>query len=716
LFVTNGYLRDYTNMDFLKYKAPAFFDEARKRGGDTGLHELVRQMPSTEVRNYAFRNDHDLTFSDRSREWGFGQPVMSNGAAYGDLDDDGDLDLVVNNVNEEAYLYRNNSSGRPDARYLRLRLKGPTLNPFGVGAQVTITTPDGNRQVQQLIPSRGYQSSVDPRLTFGIGSNRTADVEIVWPDGRKQQLDGIAAGTLLTLDHAAATGEASLRPPQTAQPLFAALPTAQGIDYVHEEDAFVDFRRDRLLPRMLSRSGPAAATGDVNRDGLADVYLGGARGQTGQLYIQNIDGSFSSVSVPAFESDAAYEDVDATFFDADGDGDSDLYVVSGGNDETSDLTIYHDRLYLNGGFGGFERADDAVPELPTSGSVVAPQDFDGDGDLDLFVGGRLVPGAYPLTPRSYLLQNEGAVFTDVTARLAPDLAGAGMVTDAAWGDVTGNGRSDLVVTGEWMPVKVFAWDATSATFEDATARAGTSEATGWWNCLALADLDGDGDIDIVAGNRGLNGQMRASARQPVTLYAADFDDNGVVDPVLTYFIMGKSYPAATRDELLGQINTLKKKFTSYESYSSATVQDIFTAQQLSDALKYRVTEFATSVFENRGDGRFVPTSLPNEAQFAPVQDIIVADFNRDGLKDLLIAGNDFGNRAEEGQFDAGRGLLMLGTGGLDFRPVLSRDSGFFAPWDVRELRVVNTRIGTLVLVVIYIAGVAAFGVLGPGSS
>jgi hypothetical protein len=497
------------------------------------------------------------------------------------------------------------------------------------------------------------------------------------------------------------------------QPLFAPLPDAQGIDFVHEEDAFVDFRRDRLLPHMLSRMGPAVATGDINRDGLADVYLGGAKGQAGRLYIQGPNGKFAATDVPAFVTDAEYEDVDAAFFDADGDGDQDLLVVSGGTEETGNLTHYRHRLYLNSGFGAFTLAEGAVPALATSASVVAPNDFDSDGDIDLFIGGRVTPGRYPLPPNSYLLQNDSGRFSDVTPLRGPSLADAGMVTDAAWGDVNGDGRSDLIVVGEWMPVRVFTWDEERGMFTDATPDTGTGDVTGWWNCVDIADLDGDGDLDLVAGNRGLNGQMKASAREPVTLHAADFDGNGVMDPIVSYFIQGRSYPAATRDELLEQINSLKKKFTSYESYSTATLRDIFSSKQLADALTLTVTEFATAVFENDGTGRFRPRPLPLEAQFAPIQDVAIADFNRDGRPDILLAGNDFGNRAEEGQYDAGRGLLLLGGAHLSFRSVPSRDSGFLAPWDVRELRIINTRIGTLVLVANNNMGVAAFGVLAP---
>ena len=705
LFVTNGYGRDYTNLDFLNYTFPKLARSAQDSG--RGVMELVRQMPTSELTNYLFQNRGDLTFADQTEAWGMGRPSLSNGAAYADLDLDGDLDLVVNNINEEAFLWENHADRLTSNHHLKVRFDGTGKNRFGIGAKAEVTGPDGRVFYQELVPTRGFQSSVEPVLIFGLGDLERVDVAVTWPDGSRQTLTDVQADQTITLhqEEAGPAPETSVSPAETR---FTRLPDRLGLGFEHEEDAFVDFKREPLLPHLLSRLGPALATGDVNGDALADVFVGGARGQASALYLQQRDGRFAPVSVPDFEAHARYEDTDALFFDADGDGDLDLYVVSGGSDEAGDLSVYQDRLYRNNGFGALAYDAEALPEIESSGGAVAAGDYDGDGDLDLFAGGRVLPGRYPLAPRSYLLENVGGRFTDVTARAFPGLVAPGLVADAAWGDLDGDGRPELVMAGEWMPLRVFRPN-TDKTFTEVTTDVGLGRTNGWWNAVRLADLDGDGDLDLVAGNRGLNAQMRATPDEPATLHAADFDGNGSVDPVLGYYIQGKSYPVASRDALLGQISPLKKRFTSYAAYADATVADVFSEAELDGALKLEAYHFATSLFENE-NGLFQERPLPLEAQFAPVNALLAQDFDRDGRTDLLLVGNNFASRIQEERYDAGQGLFLRGRPGLSFEAWSPVESGFVAPGDARRMALLNTRNGSVIVVANNDAELDAFAV------
>ncbi|WP_457652351.1 VCBS repeat-containing protein [Rhodocaloribacter sp.] len=707
LFVTNGYLRDYTDLDFLATLDRAL-REAKASGRPVDPLALVRQMPSTPLPNYVFRNNGDGTFGNRSAAWGLAEPGFSNGAAYADLDGDGDPDLVVNNVNAEASVYENHAERYAGRHHLTVRLDGPPGNRFGVGAKVTLTTGDGRRFFQEMNPGRGYQSTVAPELLFGLGDAARVRVAVTWPDGRRQSLPDVAADRTLTLRHADAS-EAPAEPPAGDEPppLFAPLADARGLAFTHREDPFVDFEREPLLPHMLSRLGPALARADVNRDGLPDVFTGGAKGQPAALFLQQIDGRFRRVPVPAFEADRAFEDVAARFFDADGDGDPDLYVVSGGSDVPRDAPGYQDRLYVNNGFGRLTRAPGALPAMPASGGAVAAHDFDGDGDLDLFVGGRVLPGRYPLAPRSYLLENDGAGhFTDATPEA---LAAPGMVTAALWRDFDGDGTAELVLAGEWMPLRVFRVNA-DHTFTEVTEEAGLARTNGWWNALAAADFDGDGDLDLVAGNRGLNAPMRASLREPARIHAADFDRNGFVDAVMSHYIHGKPWPVPARDELLAQIPSLAERFPTYASYADATIDAVLP---LEEAVMFEAFDFETRLFENLGHGTFRPRRLPLEAQISQVNALIVADFDRDGATDVLMAGNNFSVRPQWGAYDAGQGLLLRGRGDGTFEPVTAARSGLFLPGEVRGLVVVPTPAGPVVVAAHNDAPLAVFALLLP---
>lgn len=703
LFVTNGYMRDYTNLDFLRHTLVNAHKEASARGEALSSLDMVRQMPSTPIPNYIYRNESGIAFANKTRDWGMGEASLSNGAAYADLDDDGDLDLAVNNINAEAFVYRNDADRLAAGHYLKVRLEGPEGNRFGIGAAVE-ATGGGQRFYREMNPVRGYLSSVEPALFFGLGDLEQVDLEVIWPDGARQRMQGVPTNQALALHRRDADVEApdeqegaALR----ASPFFAEQAEARGLRFVHIENPFVDFERERLLPHMLSRQGPALTAGDANGDGLEDVFVGGARGQAGALFLQRPDGSFYRGPGAAFEAHGGYEDTDALFMDADGDGDQDLYVVSGGSFEAEDMSAYQDRLYVNDGAGLYSHAAEALPALHSSGGAAAARDFDGDGDMDLFVGGRVLPGRYPLAPRSYVLENTGGTFADVTPEA---LRAPGMVTDALWTDMDGDRRAELVLAGEWTPIRMFRYDGEWAEVPgDVSGFAGTE---GWWNVLHAQDLDGDGDIDLVAGNRGLNAQMQAGPDKPAAVYAADFGADGRSEFVMGYYIGAQRRPVPWRDELLEEIPLLARQFPDYASYARATLDDVFS--EAAPAVRLEAFRFSSSVFENAGEGRFRVRELPLGAQFAPVHAILLEDADGDGQTDILLAGNAFDTRAQWGRYNGGRGWLLLNRGGMTYESVPAFRSGFLAPGAVRGMVRVATATGPLVVVAQNDAALLAF--------
>jgi len=693
LYVTNGLAKDVTSQDYIAFLAKDETMRAAMRGKRVDFLGLIAAMSSTQLPNYAFRSSGDLTFSNASAAWGLNTPSFSNGAAYGDLDGDGALDLVVNNVNQEAFVYRNNARTLVPNHYLQVQLAGEGVNRFAIGAKVTLWS--GKEQFfQEEEPTRGFQSSVDYLLTFGVGRRDTIDsVTVKWPDGRVSVLKHVATNQRLTIRQSEATAPRAPSP-QPLTPLFTDITDRVRLPYMHRENEFVGFDREPLIPKLLSTEGPYIAVADVNGDGLDDLFIGGARDQPGELLIQQPDGRFVSSDRAVFEQDRVSEDLGAVFFDADGDGHPDLYVVSGGNEFSSMSPALQDRLYLNDGRGHFRKATASLPPEYISGSRVVAADYDGDGDIDLFVGGRVVPWRNGVDPQSMLLQNDGhGHFTDVTAQLAPGLARVGMVTDAIWQDVDGDGRLDLVVVGEWMPITIFR-NAGGGKLVRLNTR-GLEQSNGWWNRIVAGDFTGHGGgrVDFVVGNLGLNTRLRATDSEPATMYVKDFERNGSVEQIVATYQGGVSRPLAMRDELVNALPHLKTRYLTYQDYAGQTVTDIFSPAELAGAVVKQAYTFATALARNNGDGSFTLVPLPRAAQLAPVYGVLAADLDGNGTLDLLLAGNFDGVQPEIGRMSASYGLVLRGDGKGNFTPLRAVESGFFVPGQARDIARIRTRDG-----------------------
>ncbi|MEO6314564.1 MAG: VCBS repeat-containing protein [Chitinophagaceae bacterium] len=701
LFISNGYLRDYTDMDFLKYTvADARFDAVKKGNYNFKTYDLVRKMPSNKLTNYLFRNNHQEGFANTSREWGLVNPSISNAAAYADFDNDGDLDLVICNNNEPAMLYRNNQNELLHNHYIKIRLHGEGVNTKAYGAKVQLTTNDGMQQYQELYPVRGYQSTTTQELLFGFAAQQTIkEIKITWPDSKQSLLQHVQPDQVLEVNQKdAAKGDAVPLAPLT---MFSDVTKMVGLSFTHKENDFIDFKDEVLLPYQLSRQGPALAKADVNGDGLDDVYLGGGMGQSGVLFIQTNDNKWLPAGQQPWIVDSMSEEVNALFFDADGDGDQDLYTVSGGNEYTDQSPEYADHLYTNDGKGNFVKNGTALPSMLSSKQAVAAADFDNDGDLDLFVGGRGMPGSFPLPSKSYLLRNDSKngkiIFTDVTDELAPSLRQPGMVTTAVWCDLNKDHFPELLVAGDWMPVLLL--QNNKGKLEDISKTAGLADTYGMWSAITAADVDGDGDTDFILGNCGWNNQFKATKTAPLTLYAADFDDNGTIDPIVCYYVQGKSYPMASRDELLDQLVSLRKKYVKYADYADATVQDIFPKEKLAQALLLHCDELASGILYNDGNSKFSFKPLPLAAQFSRVNGIVTDDFNDDGIPDIFVAGNFFPYRVQLGRSDASFGVLLQGKGHGNYEAADVAASGCFADGDVRGVVEVKNKSGSRLLVV-----------------
>ncbi|TDB59853.1 VCBS repeat-containing protein [Arundinibacter roseus] len=674
IFVSNGYVRDYTNLDFIKYYA----DEKMKQGGTGSLLKHLAKMPATPTHHFIFKNNGDLTFTDKSKEWGFDKPAIACGSAYADLDGDGDLDLITNATNETAGIYKNTQQETNPRTFLDVELGHSAVH---LGAKVALYPSDSVVQWLENYPTRGFESSSAGRLHFGLNTAQSIDsVQVLWPDGRIQILKNPEVNQVLSLNIEAASQPGNILLTDASS----VLTFVSGPEFFHRENAVVDFNRQILLPRQYSYEGPRLAKADVNGDGREDFFVAGATGQPGALFIQKPDAGFVLLPQSVFEEDKALEDRDAVFLDADGDGDFDLYVVSGSFELAPFDPRQEDRLYLNDGKGHFSKAPmGSLPGFLRSSSCVVALDADRDGDTDLFVGGAASPGEFPYAAESFLLINNGKGRFTAQEPLAP----LGLVTDVCTADINGDGWPDLLVVGEWMPITYILNQKGTFDFTQKNIVSGTD---GLWLRVTSADLDGDGDADFVAGNWGLNNPFRnVSAQQPLTLYANDFDRNGTVDPFMSYYMQDKEYPQAGRDEALEQYLPFRKKFTDYASYARATFSELFSEEELNNADKRSVSNLQTGLILNE-KGTLTFKALPLVAQQFPVAAILVDDFDGDGLKDIFLAGNLRNTRIRIGKMDAGHGLLLTGTGKGTFEPLQKRKLGVELQGEIKDVKKVGT--------------------------
>lgn len=681
LFITNGYLRDVTDLDFIKYNQSfnpqnVTLTEFRKL-----FLDKVRELPAWNIPNSFFKNKGDLTFADVSDEWSDQQPSLSNGAAYADLDRDGDLDIITNNVNSAATLLRNNSTA---ANFLQVEMKGPPGNYFGVGVEITLFQ-SGVRQKAINHATRGYASSVESRLHFGLGEYAKIDSLLVeWPDGKVQVLREVESGKIVQADYRAAAPRGIESKKNTDKLL---VEVKQKNDYHHTEVPYVDYDYDeKMLLHKYSQQGPKLATGDINGDGREDFFVGGSYGHYGTFFIQNKRGNFSPKPYIDSLKIKEEEDVGVLLFDADADNDLDLYLVSGSNEYADGSKFFQDRLYMNDGRGNFTDATDRLPPILHSGSCIRAADFDGDGDLDLFRGGRLTPSRFPESGDSYLLINEGGKFRDASSKV-PSLLKAGMVTDAQWLDIDQDGWLDLVVVGELMPITVF--KNQKGKLLDAIELVSGTE--GLWNCLNSGDFDSDGDIDIIVGNVGLNTPYRISAERPLTVYANDYDSNGSMDAVPTHWTNGREVPISGRDLFMAQLPSWKTRFLTYAAFAAATLSDVLDQGQTAGSITRKAVVQESVYLENQGSGNFRIVKLPTLAQFAPIQSIAIIDLNRDGNLDAIVVGNDFSTEPVAGRYDALMGLVLLGDGKGNFTAELADRTGFLAEGDCRDIVPIDDR-------------------------
>ncbi len=679
LFVSNGYKRDVLSKDFSKD-----LKKLMKKEGNKKFTEFADKIPSKKVSNYIFKNKGNLTFSDQTQHWGIDLKVNSNGAAYADLDNDGDLDILVNNIDDKAVIYRNELNG--SSNFLDIELVDD--NNAVLGSKVEILD-EGYYQVSVMKNTSGYQSVSESKIHFGFGDKRGVDsLLITWANGKRTLLidPEINKTHKIVFDNSSIT---NFKQVQNAKPYFVDKSQNIRMDYVHKEQEYDDYLYEILLPHKLSQEGPYLDVADVNGDGLDDFYIGNGAGYAGKLYLQKESGSFMASSPKTFAQDRLCEDLGVLFVDFDNDGDKDLYVVSGSNEYELDSPFMQDRLYENDGAGNFIKTINVLPQMKASGSCVITSDYDKDGDMDLFIGGYLKPKQYPSPGSSYLLENQNGKYIDVTNKIAPGLQEIGMVKDAEFSDIDLDGKTDLVIAGHWMPIEIYI--NTGEKFENRTEKYGTSEEIGWWNSILIEDVDNDDYPDIIAGNLGMNSKHKATRLEPFLVYANDFDKSGTNDVVLGYYNGGALYPVRGKQCSAEQVPIIDEKIKSYNEFGQLNLEQIYGLDKLNESLAYSASNFKTSIFKNINGSNFEVKSLPNQVQFAPSNAIWSSDLNNDDMIDLVIIGNQHPVEVETGRYDAHIGNVLFNSGGMEFINQPSTRSGFITDGDHRDIGVIKIK-------------------------
>ncbi len=686
LYVTNGIPHDLTDIDFVDFFADEVIQNLVLTGKKEEISDIIEKMPVRPLSNYAYKNQRDLTFKNVANEWGLEIPSFSNGAAYADLDNDGDQDIVVNNVNMEAFIYRNNSESINENNFLRVKLIGSENNTFAIGTEIEIYI-ENEVLFQEQMPFRGFQSSIDYTMNIGLGGKNTIDSILVrWPDATVTILKDVKANQTIEIDQETGN-EYKFKINEKSQLLKEVENTGM---ISHRENYFNDFDFETLIPQQLSQEGPATAVGDLNGDSIEDVFVGGAKGQSGMVYLHSGEGKMIHTEQEEMINDHYFEDTAASIFDVDNDGDQDILVGSGGN-EVEDKSDYGLRLYLNDGNGNFKKSVNEFPSLGTNISVLAPHDFDNDGDLDVFVGSRSVPAVYGINPSHFLFVNDGnGVFNDGTERYAYDIKEAGMITDAIWTDLDDDNKMELITVSDWGSPKVFRLNGKFLK----PIESSLDSLHGWWLTISSSDLDNDGDMDLILGNKGSNIPYKPSFDSPMKLWVNDFDENGGMEQITTVYENNGDYPLHMRKEVTMQIVSLKKENLKASAYAKKTIQELFPKEVVDRTLVKKSTISESIVAENLGNGQFRIKVLPNRVQLSCVCDITCKDINNDGIMDLIMAGNNYEFRPQYSRLDASYGHVLIGNGNLDFEWKNYGESGFFVKDEVKHLELLKDKDGS----------------------